>query len=90
LRKPSSKKAGRVVRKVLADGSVREYRYPAHKPKPSSRIAPNTLEAWPLTWRHVNGKAFCETAELFALAEAKLNAAPPVRGGRSPMAQAAI
>ncbi len=52
-------------------------------------ISPRTLEAWPLTWRHVNGKAFCETVELFALAEAKLNAAPAIRGGRSPQPQQA-
>jgi hypothetical protein len=45
-------------------------------------ISPRTLEAWPLTWRHVNGKALCEVDELFALAQAKLDAAPPVRGGR--------
>lgn len=52
-------------------------------------VSHRTLEAWPLTWRHVNGKAVCETAELFALAEAKLNAAPPIRGGRRAMQEAA-
>ncbi|MBX6386923.1 MAG: hypothetical protein IRZ07_28755, partial [Microbispora sp.] len=34
-------------------------------------VSHRTLEAWPLTWRRVNGKAVCETAELFAVAEAK-------------------
>jgi hypothetical protein len=34
------------------------------------------LEVWPITWRLVNGKAVCETAELFAVAQAKLEAAP--------------
>ena len=42
-----------------------------------------TLEAWPLTWRHVNGKAIVETEELIACAVAKMNAAVPIRGGRS-------
>jgi hypothetical protein len=45
-------------------------------------ISRRTLEVWPLAWRIVNGKAVCETAELFDIAEAKLNAAPPIRGGR--------
>ncbi|WP_158295635.1 tyrosine-type recombinase/integrase [Crenalkalicoccus roseus] len=40
--KPS---AGRVVRKTLADGTIREYRYGAWKPKPSSRVAPDSLDA---------------------------------------------
>jgi len=46
------------------------------------KVSNRTLESWPLTWRHVNGKAFCETAELFAVAQAKLDAAPAIRGGR--------
>jgi len=45
-------------------------------------VSPRSLEVWPLTWRHVNGKAVTPTVELFALAEEKLNAAPPIRGGR--------
>lgn len=52
-------------------------------------VSHRTLEAWPLTWRHVNGYALCETRELFALAESKLAAAPPIRGGRRPAQQAA-
>ena len=52
-------------------------------------VSPRTLEAWPLTWRHVNGKAVCATAELFAVAQAKLDAAPPVRGGRRAAGQGA-
>lgn len=51
-------------------------------------VSHRTLEVWPLTWRHVNGYAVCDTAELFAVAQAKLDAAPPIRGGRRP-AQAA-
>lgn len=45
-------------------------------------ISRRTLEAWPLSWRRVNGRAVCETAELFAAARAKLDAAPTIRGGR--------
>ncbi len=52
-------------------------------------VSPRTLEAWPLTWRHVNGKAVCETAELFAVAQSKLEAAPAIRGGRRTAGQGA-
>jgi hypothetical protein len=52
-------------------------------------VSPRSLEVWPLVWRHVNGKAVVATAELFAVAEAKLSAAPPIRGGRRPLAKAA-
>lgn len=45
-------------------------------------VSHRTLEAAPLTWRHVNGKALVETTELFAWAEAKVAAATPIRGGR--------
>jgi hypothetical protein len=41
-----------------------------------------SLERWPLAWRLLNGKAHCETAELFALAESMLAASPAVIGGR--------
>jgi hypothetical protein len=40
------------------------------------------LEAWPLTWRRVNGKAVAVTAEGLALAETMMQAAPAIRGGR--------
>ena len=45
-------------------------------------VSHRTVEAWPLVVRHVNGKATVETADLFAYAQAKLDAAPPIRGGR--------
>lgn len=45
-------------------------------------VSHRTVEAWPLTIRRVNGKATVATVELFAFAEAKLNAAPPIKGGR--------
>lgn len=45
MRSPKSAKAGRVVRKKLADGSVKEYRYPAWAPAKASRIAPDSLDA---------------------------------------------
>jgi hypothetical protein len=43
-----------------------------------------TLERWPLGWQLLNGRAHCVTAELFAVAEAKLAAAPLILGGRRP------
>jgi hypothetical protein len=46
--------------------------------------SPRTLEAWPIRWRRVNGRALVETAELFALARGKLDEAPAVLGGRKP------
>jgi hypothetical protein len=45
-------------------------------------VSPRTLEAWPLGWRLVNGKATCLTTELFAVAQAKLDAAPVIRASR--------
>ena len=49
-------------------------------------VAPRSLEAWPLTWLHVNGKAVCETSELFSVAQAKLDAALASRDGKAPTA----
>lgn len=46
------------------------------------QVSPRSLERWPLTWRHVNGKAHADTAEAAAVAEAMLDAAPPIRGGK--------
>jgi len=45
-------------------------------------LSARTLEAAPLTWRRVNGRALVETSELFAWAAAKVAAALPIRGGR--------
>jgi hypothetical protein len=42
-------------------------------------ISSRTLERWPLPTRIVNGKAVIETAELLAVAQSKLDAAPLVR-----------
>jgi hypothetical protein len=42
-----------------------------------------SLERWPLAWRLLNGRAHCETAELFAVAESMLAHASFVMGGRS-------
>lgn len=50
-------------------------------------VSPRSLEAWPLSWLHVNGKAVCETSELFAVAQAKLDAAPSSRGGKTPASE---
>jgi hypothetical protein len=46
-------------------------------------VSPRSLERWPLGWRRLNGKAHCETAELFAVAEQLLAEAPVIRGGRA-------
>jgi hypothetical protein len=43
---------------------------------------PRALETWPVTWRLLNGKASCETAELLAVAQAKIAAAPLTRTAR--------
>ena len=42
-----------------------------------------TLERWPISWKVLNGRAHCETAELFSIAESMLAQAPSVMGGRS-------
>jgi len=46
------------------------------------QVSPRSLERWPLAWRHVNGKAHADTAEAAAVAQAMLDAAPPIRGGK--------
>lgn len=38
-------------------------------------IATRTLESWPLDWVYVNNKAVCQTSQLFAVAQEKLDAA---------------
>ena len=64
---------------------------PVYTPRPpgaalvTQHIAPvsdRTLEAWPLPWQRVNGKAITPTIVLFAVAYAKLAAAPVIMGGR--------
>jgi integrase len=45
LFKKSKRPAGRVVRYVKADGTVKEYRYGAHKPKARPRAAADSLSA---------------------------------------------
>jgi hypothetical protein len=40
-----------------------------------------TLERWPLAFRTINGRAHCETAELFVVAHRKLMAAPRIMAG---------
>ena len=62
----------RVDRKTGAE-LVTRYYFPA-----TSRA----VETWPLDWRLVNGRAVCETADLFAVAQAKLDAAPLTRTAR--------
>jgi hypothetical protein len=62
----------RVDRKTAAELVTRHY-------FPSTTRA---VEIWPLDWRLVNGKAVCETVDLFAVAQAKLDAAPLTRTAR--------
>ena len=45
-------------------------------------VSHRTLEKWPINWLYVNGRATCDTGELLALAEAKLNSAPGIMGNR--------
>jgi hypothetical protein len=54
-------------------------------------ISPRTLERWPLSWCLLNGRAHCETEELFAEAASRLAAAAAVMGGsRTPRVIAAL
>ena len=49
------------------------------------RVAPRTLEAWPVPVRQINGRAHYATTELLAYARSKMELAPPPRlGGRQP------
>jgi hypothetical protein len=45
-------------------------------------ISHRTLEAWPLAWRMVNGRAVTSVQEFIEEAERRFNAAPIIRGGR--------
>lgn len=45
-------------------------------------VSHRSLEVWPLSIRRVNGRALIETAELLAVAQAKLDAAPVIRTGQ--------
>ena len=51
------------------------------------QVSPRSMERWPLAWRRLNGRAHCETADAFAVAKSMLDAAPPVMGGRRPVAE---
>ncbi len=62
----------RVDRKAAAD-LVTRYFFP---------VSPRSLETWPLDWVQVNSKATCATADLFTVAQAKLDAAPVTRTAR--------
>jgi hypothetical protein len=60
----------RFPRRVDADGGaelVTRHYFPA---------TAGVIQSWPLVWRSVDGRAVCETADLFSLAEAKVAAAP--------------
>ena len=51
------------------------------------RVAPRSLQGWPVVWLRVNGRAVCETAQLFVAAQAKLDAAMQSRGGKATAAE---
>jgi hypothetical protein len=53
------------------------------------KTSPRTLERAPLTWRLLNGKSHCETADLIAYGESVVGAAPAVAGGRREAKRAA-
>jgi hypothetical protein len=60
----------RFPRRVDADGGaelVTDLYFP---------IAADVVQGWPLVWRFVDGRAVCETADLFSFAQAKMDAAP--------------
>jgi hypothetical protein len=44
--------------------------------------SPRTLEAWPLMWRRVNGRAVSEVRAFLAEAQRRFDAAPVLMGGR--------
>ena len=44
--------------------------------------SPRTLEAWPLPWRIVNGRAVTEVRAFLAEAQRRFDAAPVIMGGR--------
>jgi hypothetical protein len=58
----------RVPRKIAAELVTRYY----------FNTSARTLERWPLTWRKLNGRAHCETQDLFAIAESMLAGASPL------------
>lgn len=44
-------------------------------------ISARTLERWPLKWRLFNGRAVTLTEDLIAVAQARLDEAPLIKGG---------
>ena len=52
-------------------------------------LSNRTLEAWPLDWRRVNGRAVAEVRAFLAEAQRRFDAAPVIRGGRNHHRQAA-
>jgi hypothetical protein len=47
-------------------------------------VGVRSFESWALDWRIMNNKAVCDTAELFAAAQAKVDAAPRAHSLRPP------
>ena len=67
-----SESPARIDRRVGADLITRHF-FP---------ISPRTLERWPVTWRRINGRALCETSELLAEAQRRVDTAPAILGGQ--------
>jgi len=47
------------------------------------KVSARSLERWPLSWRHVNGRSICRTADALEEARRRLEAAPVIRSGLS-------
>ncbi len=84
--------SGRVVMPDLADLPVRVPRAQAAEllTKYYFRTSGRSLERWPIGWRLLNGRAHCEVAELFALAEAILANTPSLKGGKASARRATV
>lgn len=84
--KKSKPKAGRTVRKTLADGTVKTYVYPPHKAAPAKRAAPDTIGALSAAWRRSPDWAALaprtQVGYLVHLRDLELLAAVPVRAIR--------
>ena len=50
-------------------------------------VSSRTIEAWPLPYRVIAGRAVYRTAEVLAFARRLLESAPLIRGGRQPQSR---
>jgi hypothetical protein len=47
------------------------------------KVSARSLERWPLSWRHVNGQAICQTVDALEEARKRLEQAPVIRAGKA-------